>query len=96
MNVATKNGSAKNGHSRLDEAMALLIGNQAAFVASQAELNARHAELERRHVDDRREADERFARIESQMIEIIRVLTDHTRQLEKLTEAVRDRIGFKP
>ena len=86
--MAGKNGSAKNGHSRLDEAMALLIGNQASFVASMADINSRHAELER-------EANERVDRLEAQMREVVRILTDHTRQLEKLTEAVRDRIGFK-
>jgi hypothetical protein len=33
-------------------------------------------------------------RIEAQMAEIIRVLNEHTRILERLPEAVRERIGF--
>ena len=99
--MAAKNASS-NGHSRLDEAMALLIHNQAEFVSSMADTNRRHAETERQHLENERRhleyeraSSERFDRIESQMKEIIRVLTDHSRQLERLTEAVRDRIGFK-
>jgi hypothetical protein len=41
------------------------------------------------------ETAERFARIEAQMAEIIRVLNDHGRMLERLPEAVRDKIGFQ-
>ena len=70
---------SENGHDRLEEAMALLIQNQAAFVGQMAENNRRHLEFER-------EANERFARIEAQMAEIIRVLTEHGRLLERLTE----------
>lgn len=77
-----------NGHSRLDEAMAMLIQNQAAFVAEMAEINREHARLER----DTRET---VARIDAQMAEIIRVLNEHGRILERLTDAVRDRIGFR-
>ena len=32
---------------------------------------------------------------EAQMAEIIRVLSEHNRQIERLTEAVREKIGFK-
>jgi hypothetical protein len=83
-----RKGISRNGRDRLDEAMAMLIQNQAAFVAQ-------HADLERRHLELRSEAVERFARIEAQIAQIIQVLTDHSRQLERLTEAVRDNIGFK-
>lgn len=79
---------SRNGHDRLDEAMALLVQNQAAFVGQLAEANRRHVEFER-------ETAERFARIEGQMAEIIRVVTEHNRAIDRLTEAVRDRIGFK-
>jgi hypothetical protein len=77
-----------NGHDRLEEAMATLIQNQAAFVS-------RLAETDRRHLEFERETAERFARIEAQMAEIIRVLAEHSRLLERLPEAVRDKIGFK-
>jgi len=78
-----------NGHDRLEEAMATLLNNQAEFVNSLRETDRLHAQLER-------ETAERFARIEVQMAEIIRVLNDHSRILsehsqilERLPEAVR-------
>jgi hypothetical protein len=68
--------------------MAMLIQNQAAFVSSLRETDRLHAECERRTAD-------RFGRIEAQMTEIIRVLAEHGRLLERLPEAVREKIGFK-
>jgi hypothetical protein len=85
-----------NGQGRLDEAMALLIQNQAAFLTRLAETDRVHAENERRHLEFERETAERFARIEAKMAEIIRVLAEHGRMLERLPEAIRDKIGFKP
>jgi hypothetical protein len=74
--------SRSNGsHDRLDEAMALLINNQAAFVAQLRENDRLRAEL-------KRESDERFARIES-------LLLEHNRILTALPDAIRDKIGFK-
>ena len=75
--------------------MALLIQNEAAFVGRLSENDRLHSELERRHLELKRESDERFARIEAKMAEIIRVLGEHGRMLERLPEAVRDKIGFK-
>jgi hypothetical protein len=87
--------TSRNGHDRLEEAMATLIQNQAAFVSSLRETDRLHAQYQR-------ETAERFARIEAQMAEIIRVLNEHTRifseqgrLIEGLTEAVREKIGFK-
>jgi hypothetical protein len=75
--------------------MALLIQNQAAFVGQLAETDRAHIKFER-------ETAERFARIEAQIAEIIRilaehgrVLAEHSRLLERLPDAVRDKIGFK-
>ena len=62
--------------------MALLIQNQAAFVSSRRETDRLHARFER-------ETAARFARIEAQMAEIIRVLNGHSRLIENLPEAVR-------
>jgi hypothetical protein len=91
-----------NGHDKLEEALARLIQNQAAFVSSLAESNRERAEIERRHqeferrnFEFERETKERFARIEVQMAEIIRVLNEHTLILERLPEAVRNEIGFQ-
>ena len=85
--MATK-GTPQNGHIRLEEALTTLFQNQAAFVGH-------IAENDRRHRENDREMSERVARIETKMTEVIRVLTEHGRQLERLTEAVRDKIGFK-
>lgn len=92
----------QNGRDRLEEAMATLIQNQAAFVSRLSEHDRAHAELEREHLELKRQTDERFARIEAQMAEIIRVLNEHgrilaehSRLLERLPEAIRDKIGFK-
>jgi hypothetical protein len=90
-----RKASSQNGHSRLEEAMAMLIQNQTSFVAQLADYNRVHSELEREHLALKRQSDERFARIEAQMAEIIRVLNEHTRVLERLPEAIREKIGFK-
>jgi hypothetical protein len=75
--------------------MCLLIQNQAAFVSGLAATDRARAEFERRHLEFERGTAERFARIEANMAEIIRVLGEHGRLLERLPEAVRDKIGFK-
>ena len=100
--MARKSASSQNGHDRLEEAMALLIQNQAAFVGRLADADRERAEIERRHLEFERETAERFARIEAQMAEIIRVLNEHGqilaehgRLLEHLPEAVHEKIGFK-
>ncbi|HEV3384912.1 MAG TPA: hypothetical protein VG097_08850 [Gemmata sp.] len=87
--------AGSNGHPQLETAMALLIQNQAQFVGQLAEFARERSENEQRHLEYERESKERFARIETQMAEVIRILTDHNRQIERLTEAVRDKIGFK-
>ena len=84
-----KSSPSSNGHSRLEEAMTLLIQNQAAFVSQIAESNKLHAKLER-------ETAEQFAQVRQDMAAILRVLAEHGRMLERLPEAVREKIGFKP
>ena len=90
-----RKSTGQNGHDRLEEAMAMLLQNQAAFVG-------RLAETDRQHLQFERETAERFARIEAQMAEIIRVLNEHgrllaehSRLLERLPEANRDKSGFQ-
>ena len=56
----------KKNHT-LDEAMAALIQNQAAFVAELRETNAELRETNREMVQLKRTSDERFARIESML-----------------------------
>jgi hypothetical protein len=79
----------KNGHDRLEEAMAMLIQNQAAFLARNTEIDRVNSET--------------FRRIDADMAAILRVLEQHSRilaehgrKLESLPEAVREKIGFKP
>lgn len=62
--------------------MALLIQNQAAFLGRLSDLD--------------RDTAQRFARIEADLATILRVLAEHGRILERLPEAVREKIGFKP
>ncbi len=69
--------------------MALLLQNQAALLADHRAMLAEHRVLER-------ETAERFARIESLLLEQGRILRDHTRLLEALPEAVRETVGFRP
>lgn len=100
---------AEKGHGRLNEAItnlnqsqanlnqalaamaqaqASLTQTQATFTQNQAAFLSRMAKIERA-------TSERFARIEQDMTAIMRVLAEHSRLLERLPEAVRDKIGFK-
>ena len=73
--------TTSNGGDRLEEAMAMLIQNQVGFLGRASEVDRTSAE--------------RFARIEQDMSAILRVLAEHSRTLERLPEAVREKIGFK-
>ena len=90
-----RKSTSQNGRDRLEEALAVLIQNQATFVSGLAETDRAQLEFERRHLEFGRETAERFARIEAKMAEIIRVLSEHGRLLERLPEAIREKIGFK-
>jgi uncharacterized protein YhaN len=101
---------AKNaGNGRLEEALAALmqnqtalmqnqtalmqnqatfLQNQAAFQARASEIDARVAEINTRFAETNRINAERFARIETLLIE-------HSRILQGLTDAIREKIGFK-
>jgi hypothetical protein len=83
-----KKTSSTNGEHHLEEAMALLIQNQASFIG-----DLRGIERDRRDIE--RANSERFARIETTMASILRVLDEHSRLLQRLPEAVREKIGFK-
>ncbi len=74
--------NAGNGH--LEEALAILIQNQASFRARVADIDARVAETDRINA-------ERFARIEAILLEHSRILAEHSRILQTLP----DMIGFK-
>jgi hypothetical protein len=80
--------SKNEGNGRLEEALAILIQNQASFLARMSEMDARLAETSRIN-------GERFARIEERFVRIEALLLEHSRILKALPEAIRDKIGFK-
>ena len=77
-----------SGNGRLEEAMALLIQNQDAFVARMADTDKSMAETNKVNT-------ERFARIEALLLEHNRILQEHNKLLEALPEVIREKIGFK-
>ena len=83
-----KNKTQENGQNHLQEAMTLLIQNQAAFLGRVSEMDRLSSERFAR-------IDERFARLETNMATVLRVLAEHGRMLETLPQAVRDKSGFK-
>jgi hypothetical protein len=92
--MASKPG--RNGrNNRLEEAMALLIHNQAAFNQTIAQLNQNQTAILGELRDLERQSGERFARIERILLEHTQILQEHSRILQNLPEAVRQKIGFK-
>jgi hypothetical protein len=83
--MARKNES-RNG--RLEEAMATLLQNQAAFLARISAMDQRYSEMDQRYSEMERINSERFARIEA-------ILLEHSRILQALPEAIRQKIGFR-
>lgn len=74
-----KKKNATNNH--LEEALAILIQNQASFLSRMAETD--------------RATSERFGRIETILLDHSRVLAELAQMLERLPDAVREKIGFR-
>jgi hypothetical protein len=96
-NMATRNGTSANIH--LQEAMALLIRNQAAFVEQISRNDQERLALEReskerfaRIEDWQRKSEERFARIEAQLAELPKRIVQAV--LDQLPR-IKKEIGFK-
>jgi uncharacterized protein (DUF2236 family) len=93
-----------NNSALIEQAIATLVNNQAAFVAQLNENNKIRAEADllsaqtRKEADLRwKEADLRFSRIEKELEEIKAILHQLLPDiLAKLPEAVSRKIGFKP
>ena len=92
--MATRKHSNSNNH--LEEAMALLIRNQAAFVEQIArndqerlKLQRSSDESQRRTEDFERETKERFTRVEERLSRIETILL-------QLPKAIKKEIGFNP
>ena len=74
--------------SALSLAQANLVQAQAPLAQQQTMFLARLAETDRIN-------SERFARIETILMEHTRILNEHSRILRALPETIRDKIGFK-
>ncbi len=77
--MATRKNSNSNNH--LEEAMALLIRNQAAFVEQIARTDRERTEQKQEFEEFRRETRERLSRIETILLQ--------------LPKAIKKEIGFK-
>jgi hypothetical protein len=84
----------KNG--RLEEALVIMLQNMATLVQTQAAFVADKRETDKELADLRRQNNERFAQIDQRLATIEAVLREHNRILERLPDAVREKIGFKP
>jgi hypothetical protein len=100
--VVAKKSESSNGHDRLHEATTLLIQSMATLTQNQAAFLTRVSETDRLVAEYQRLSAERFARIETDMAAILRVLAEHgrilenhSRILERLPEAIREKIDFK-
>jgi hypothetical protein len=80
---------------RLEEAMSALSLAQANLVQTQAALAQQQTMFLARLAETDRINSERFARIETILMEHTRILNEHSRILRALPEAIRDKIGFK-
>ena len=85
--MATRKNSNSNNH--LEEAMALLIRYQAAFVEQIARNDQERLRLQSSHEQLERETKEQFARVEERLSRIETILL-------QLPKAIKKAIGFKP
>jgi hypothetical protein len=84
--MATRKNSSNN---HLEEAMVLLIRNQAAFVEQIARNDQERLKLQSSHEQLEREAKEQFARVEERLSRIETILL-------QLPKAIKKESGFKP
>jgi len=91
---------AKNqSNGRLEEAMAMLIQNQASFLARMSEMDQRFARIETMLLDQSRMLAEHSRTLAEHgriLADHSRILADHGRILQALPDTIRERIGFKP
>jgi hypothetical protein len=85
---STGNGRLAEALETLIQSQAVLVANQTAFVTHARETDARIAEMDRINT-------ERFARIEERIARIEAILLEHSRILQGLPDAIRDKIGYK-
>src|SRR5713101_413592 len=81
--ISPRRGGEIQRGDRLEEAMATLLQTQASFLAQMAEIDRRIAETERIN-------SERFARIETILLDHGRILADHSRVLADHSRILAD------
>ena len=92
--MAARKPLARNNH--LEEAMALLIRNQAAFVEQIARTDQERLALQRNAEEWQRKNEKRFDRIEKRLASIEASLVQLPKTiLLQLPKAVKKEIGFK-
>jgi septal ring factor EnvC (AmiA/AmiB activator) len=89
--MATRTARRTNGNGNLEGAMAMLMQNQAVLMQNQAQFLAQLSESRQEIAESRKT----FARIEKDLDTIKAVLVRHETLLEKLADAIREKIGFK-
>ena len=103
--MATRENSNSNNH--LEEAMALLIRNQAAFVEQLARNDQERLKLQRSSDESQRETKERFGNLEREFGKLERETKERFTRVEErlsrietillqLPKAIKKEIGFKP
>jgi hypothetical protein len=86
---------ARNGRVSFDAAVALLIQNQAALAAQHIAFLDQMVKVRQEMRDIESDIRQIIARIEKDLETIKAVLIRHETLLEKLPEAIREKIGFK-
>jgi len=82
----------RNGNGKLGEAVKSLVTAQASLIQAMAQYAAEKAESDRRHTELARITADRFAEVRAVLLEHSRILAKVTRILERLPDAVRERI----
>ncbi len=83
-----KSATGSGGKHHLEEALALLVQNQASLLSNQASFLSQVAEMNRLK-------SERFARTEEELTSIRTILLRHEQILQGLPETIREKIRFK-
>jgi hypothetical protein len=101
-NLAQSQNNLSQAQANLLQAQAGLVQTHATLVQTQASLTQNHAAFQAEVTALRREMREleritadRFARIEGILLEHTHILSEHGRLIQALTDAVREKIGFK-
>lgn len=98
-----------NGNGRLEEAIALLLQNQASLLARVSEtdremvgieremlaLRREKIEIDRQIAETRKDIAETNRRNDERFARIEKILLEHSRILQALPDMIRDKIGFK-